>query len=144
MSDPFAGMSEAKRPQIKFGKPGDWFKGVVVDNTREIENKLSAKREMQTIYEFKALGGSFHNIVEKKVDDQPTEVQVGEFYSYFAKGMTKSMLKNAKIGQIIGIRFTEERKASQPGYNDTKIINVLLGEMDPTYQGESAADGPAF
>ena len=143
MSDPFEGMQESKRPQVKFGKVGDWFKGTVVDNTREIENKLSAKREMQTIYEFKGLGGSFHNIVNKVVDVDTTEIKPGEFYSFFAKGLIKAQLKNAKLGQIIGLRFREERKATQPGFNDTKIIEVWLGDMDPDYQGESSGELPA-
>lgn len=145
MSDPFAGMSESKRPQVKFGRVGDWFKGTVVDNTREIENKLSAKREMQTIYEFKGLGGVFHNIVDKVVSAEETAIKPGEFYSFFAKGLVKAQLKNAKLGQIIGLRFREERKATQPGFNDTKIIEVWLGDMDPDYSGETSSDvKPAF
>src|SRR3990167_177602 len=99
-NDPFAGMTEAKRPQVKFGKVGDWFKGTVVDNTREIENKLSAKREMQTIYEFKMHGGSFHDIVDKVPQADVTDIKAGEFYSYFAKGAVKAQLKSAKIGQV--------------------------------------------
>lgn len=138
--DPFEGMEEAKRPQIKFGKIGDWFKGTIVDNTREIENKLSAKHEMQLICEFKMFGGSFHNIENKVVMDEPTVLEQGEFYSYFAKGPVKVQLQRAKIGQIVGLRFTEERPNAQPGLNATKIIKVYLGEMDPDYQGEQAGD----
>lgn len=138
--DPFDGMNEAKRPQVKFGKVGDWFKGTIVDNTREIPNKLSSKNEMQLICEFKMNGGSFHNIEEKVVAAEPTEILKGEFYSLFAKGMVKAQLERAKIGQVIGLRFAEERPPSQPGFNPTKIIKVFLGEMDPEYQGESAAD----
>ncbi len=138
--DPFAGMEEAKRPQVKFGTVGDWFKGTLVDNSRQIENKLSAKHEMQTIYEFKAHGGSFHDIVDKVVQPDATEIIPGEFYSYFGKGAVQAQMKNAKIGQVIGLRFAEQRKATQPGFNDTKIIKVFLGDMDPNYQGEQAGD----
>lgn len=138
--DPFAEMQEAKRPQVKFGKVGDWFKGTVVDNTREIENSLSAKHEMQTIYEFKAQGGLFHNIEDKVVAEQPTEVKKGEFFSYFAKGAVQAQLKNAKLGQVVGLRFAEQRKSTKTGFNDTKIIKVYLGDMDPEYQGETSQD----
>lgn len=139
--DPFAGMKESRGSQIKFGKPGDWFRGTVVRNDRRIANKLSAKGEMQTIYEFKALGGKFHDIVDKVVQPEVTEVVVGEFYSFFAKGFVEAELKKAKIGQIIGLSFTEERAATQPGFNKTKIIKVLMGDMDPDYKGETAGDG---
>lgn len=138
--DPFEGMDEAKRPQIKFGKVSDWFKGTVVDNTRQMPNKLSAKQEMQTIYEFKAHGGSFHDIVNKVVQEDATEIVANEFYSFFAKGAVQAQLKNAKIGQIVGLRFAEQRPATTPGFNDTKIIKVFLGEMDPNYQGEQSGD----
>ncbi len=138
--NPFEGMNEAKRPQVKFGKPGDWFKGVLVDNTREIPNRLSAKQEMQLVAEFKMIGGSYHGILNKIVDAEPTEVVPGEFMSYFAKGIVKDQLKKAKIGQIIGLSFSEEKPATQPGFNNTKIIKVYLGDMDPTYQGEMSTD----
>lgn len=138
--NPFEGMEEAKRPQIKFGKVGDWFKGTIVDNTREIENKLSAKHEMQLICEFKIKGGSFHDIVDKIPATEPTLLNAGEFYSLFAKGPVKAQLERAKIGQVVGLRFAEERPNAQPGLNATKIIKVYLGEMDPEYQGEQAGD----
>ena len=138
--DPFEGMEEAKRPQIKMGKVGDWFKGTLVDNTREIENKLSAKHEMQIIAEFKMHGGSFHDISDKVVAENATVVVPSDFMSYFAKGMVRDQLKKAKLGQVIGIRFTEERSPSQPGFNPTKIIKVFLGEMDPDYKGEQGSD----
>ena len=139
-TNPFDGMEEAKRPQIKLGKPGDWFKGTLVDNTREIENKLSAKKEMQLIAEFKMHGGSFHDIVNKVPATEPTEVEKGSFFSYFAKGVVKSQLERAKVGQVIGIKFAEEKPNSNPGFNATKIIRVYLGDMDPEYQGETSAD----
>ncbi len=138
--DQFEGMSEAKRPQVKFGKVGDWFKGVITSNDREIENKLSAKHEMQTIYEFKMQGGSFHGIQDKVVDMEPTVIEKGEFYSYFAKGAVQAQLKGAKLGQVVGLRYAEERPNPQPGLNATKIIKVYLGEMDSEYQGEQGGD----
>ena len=143
--DPFAGMEESKRPQVKFGKAGDWFKGTITDNTRQIENKLSAKHEMQTIYEFKMKGGSYHNIVEETPGKyvavaEPTAIVKDDFMSYFAKGAVQAQLKNAKIGQVVGLRFVEERAPSPPGHNPTKIIKVYLGEMDPDYHGEQAGD----
>ena len=138
--DPFAGMEEAKRPQIKMGKVGDWFRGTLTDNTKEIENKLSAKHEMQTICEFKIHGGSFHDIVNKVPVADATALTPGDYYSYFAKGIVRDQLRKAKIGQIIGVRFAEQKAATTPGFNDTKIIKVFLGEQDPEYGGETSTD----
>jgi hypothetical protein len=138
----FDGMQEPSGSIIKFGKVGNWFKGVVTANEKQVPNKLKAGgKEMQTIYEFKALGGSYNDIINKIPQEKVTVVVPGEFYSYFAKGFTDSLLKKAKLGQIVGLSFTEERKATQPGYSDTKIIKVFLGGMDPNYQGEQAGDG---
>ena len=136
--DPFDGMNEAKSTIMKFGKVGDWFKGTLTDNTREIENTLSGKGDMQRIFEFKGIGGSLHGITNKVVNETPDEITPGTFYSFFAKSFMKDQLKAAKIGQIIGLRFTEEKKATKPGFNNTKIIKVYFGEMDPEYKGEDS------
>ncbi len=148
MSDelnPFEGMKESRRSQVKFGKVGDWFKGTLVDDTRELQNKLSPKKEMQKVYEFKMHGGSFHNIIEKApgrydAEEEATVIGKGEFYTYIAKEVVQSQMRNAKIGQVIGMRFTEDRPPTTPGFNSTKIIKVYLGEIDPEYQGEASGD----
>lgn len=142
-NDQFAGMQEVKieYKNLKFGKVGDWFKGTLTDNTRQIKNNLSKEGEMQTVYEFKAIAGSFHNIVDKVVDDTPTTVVKGDFWTLISgKVAIVSQLKQAKIGQVIGLRFAESIKNKQPGFDNTKVIKVLLGEMDPEYQGETSRD----
>jgi len=50
------------------------------------------------------------------------------------------MLKDAKIGQVIGLKFTEERPAKVKGYNKTKIVKVVLGKMDDEYLAAQEAD----
>lgn len=132
---------KVKYNNIKFGKIGDWFKGTLTDNTRQIVNNLSPKKEMQTIYEFKAKGGSFHDIIKKQVQADATIITPDEFWSYItSKPSIIQQLKNAKIGQVIGLRFTEMKEAKTPGFDDAKIIKVYLGEMDPEYQGETNHD----
>lgn len=141
--DPMEGMEEVKVEYntIKFGEVGDWFKGTLTDNTRQLVNNLSPKKEMQTVYEFKAQGGSLHLVINKKVQAEATEIQKGDFWSLItSKPAILSQLKNAKFGQTIGFRFTETIKNKQPGFDDTKVIKVYLGEMDPDYQGETSAD----
>ncbi len=142
-NDPFAGMEEVKveYKNIKFGKAGDWVKGTLTDNTRQIPNNLSPKKEMQTIFEFMIHGGSFHDIVKRQVQAEATLPQKGEFWSYITdKPAILQQMKDAKIGQVVGLRLAEIKPATVPGHDDTKLIKVMLGGMDPEYQGQSAGD----
>ncbi len=143
MDDLFDEKNEVKNSynNIKFGKEGDWFRGVLTENTRQMENKLSEKREMQTIFEFKAQGGSLHLINDRVVDEEATEVQPGEYWSFITgKQALLNQLKKAKLGQVVGLKFSETVKSKTKGFGDAKIIKVYLGEMDPEYQGETSQD----
>jgi hypothetical protein len=140
MDEIFNEQNEVKTSAIKFGKIGDWFKGTLVGNDRQVPNKLSAEKEMQTIYEFKIHGGEFHNIVNNVPVADTTVLKEGDFWSYFAKPAIQAQMRNAKLGQIVGMRFVEERPNSTAGLNATKVIKVYLGGMDPNYHGEQAGD----
>ena len=137
--DSFEGMEEQKIEynNIKLGKVGDWFKGVLIDNSRKLPNILSQKKEMQTIFVFKANGGSFHNVVERQVQSEATEVKVGEEWSFITgKPALLKQLERAKLGQVVGLRFAEKVKASTPGFADAHIIKIYLGEMSSEYEKE--------
>lgn len=126
---------------VKFGKVGDYIKGTLVNNTKQLVNNLSPKKEMQTVFEIKVQAGSLHLINKKVVDAEPTIPQPGEFWSFItSKAVMLDMLKGIRIGQIVGLRLDEIRAAKTAGYDDTKIIKVYPGIMDDTYQGESGAD----
>lgn len=126
---------------IKFGKVGDWFKGTLTENTRQIKNQLSKTGEMQTVFEFKAHGGSLHLIEKRQVQADATIVPAGEFWSFITgKPAIVKQLKAAQLGQIVGLKLSEIKPATQPGFDDTKIISVYVGNMDPEYQGETSAD----
>jgi hypothetical protein len=144
--DPFADLNEVKSSAIKWGKPGDWVKGTLTDNSREVPNRLSSKNEMQRIFEFKVSGGSFHFINEdKSVAKDPTVLETGSYWSVYAKPGLATQLRNAKLGQIVGLRYERDEAPKVKGNNPTKIIKAFLGEMDSTYQGESKGDElPAF
>lgn len=141
--DPMEGMEEQKVEynNLKFGKVGDFIRGTLTDNSRQIQNNLSKTKEMQTIYQFKIIAGSFHDIVKRQVQETITECKPGEFWSYITgKNAIVQQLKSAKIGQIVGLRLAEIKPSKTPGYDDTKIIKVFLGGMDPEYQGETNED----
>lgn len=140
------GFDESKKVKveynnIKFGMKGDWFRGTLTANSRQIRNNLSAQKEMQTVFEFKARGGSFHDIVKKQIQTTPRIIQKGEFWSYItSKPALLNQLKKAQLGQIIGFRFSDSKPSKIAGQDDAKIIDVYLEEMDAEYQGETAAD----
>jgi len=144
IKDPLFDEENEVKPDYKnlaWGRVGDWFKGTLTDNTRQIPNNLSQKKEMQTIFEFKAHGGSFHDIINKVVQEIPTVVNKGEFWSLItSKPALLSVLNKVKIGQVVGLRFKESKEAKTPGFDDAKIISVYPGEMDAEYQGETAGD----
>lgn len=141
-NDPMFGMQqqEVKYNNLKFGKVGDWFKGTLTEKSKQIKNNLPPFG-MQTVFGFKAHGGSFHDIVKKQVQAEATQVVEGDFWSYITgKDVIINQIKNAKIGQVIGLRLTEIKPSTKPGFDDTKIISVFVGDMDPTYQGETVGD----
>ena len=49
-------------------------------------------------------------------------------------------IKGASIIVKDGFRFAELKESKTPGFDDTKIIKVYVGGMDPTYQGETSRD----
>ena len=132
---------------IKFGRVGDYFKGTLINNTRTMQNNLSEKKEMQTIFELKAKEGSLHLITDRQVDPNATKIVAGEDWSFITgKTVMLKALEKAKIGQIIGLKFTEEKKAGKKGFNPAKIIKIFLGKMDDEWlkSQEEQGDGIEF
>ena len=138
MSDSYESMQgeEVRQSIIKFGKIGDWFMGTLVDDTRRVPNRLNPAKGEQVVYRFKIISGSWHDIKDKVVSETPTVVLRGEVWSYFGNTVTQDQMRNAKIGQIVAMKFKLEKPPTQPGYNPTKVIAIKLGAMDDTYQGE--------
>src|SRR3990167_401427 len=104
--DQFEGMQEVKPEYntLAWGKVGDWFKGTLTDNTRGLKSAFPPF-DMQTVYEFKAHGGSFHDIIKKVVQDNATECVKGDFWSLISgKPAIVNALKRAKLGQIVAFR----------------------------------------
>lgn len=142
-ADPMGDLNEVKSQWVKWGKPGDWIRGTLCD-VREMDSQLSDKPGKVKVYEFIAAGGSFHNFEkvagETKVDAEPTLLEKGQVWTIGGKAGIDSQMRNVKIGQIFGMRFSEEKPNKNKAFSPTKVVKVLLGEMDPEYQGQTAAD----
>lgn len=129
--DIFDDANEMKSSFFVKGKPGDNIKGTVVGVSQNI-NKMNGK-DSHT-WEIKASGGSFHKLDENKAPvKEVTEIKDGEYWSIsadFNSALDKQM-KNIKIGQIIGIKFTETLKPTVAGHSPTKVMKVYTsGDMD--------------
>lgn len=132
----FSTENEVKSNFISWGKPGDFIVGTLA-STREVENNLPGKPagEMQTIYEFKALDGSFHVLDDRK---QPvadaTIVKAGEFWNVGGKKGIDAQMRNIKIGQVLGMKFMEEIPSKTKGFNPTKVVKIFTtGKMDTDF-----------
>ena len=140
-----AGLSEAPASWVKWGTPGDWVRGTLAD-VREMESTLADKPgEMVKVYEFVASGGSFHNFKKENgvvnMDAEATILEKGSMWLIGGKAGIDNQMRNVKIGQIFGMRFAEEKPNKRnTSYSPTKVIKVLIGEMDSEYQGQTSAD----
>ena len=141
-NDPFEeGMSEVKTSWVKWGKIGDFIKGTLVD-IREINSMLPGKEGQRVkVYEILAQMGSFHQIdEEKKPIDPPVVINMGEYWTIGGKPGIDSQMRNIKLGQIVGLRFTEVKPSKTKGFNALKVIKIYVGGMDPNYVGQNSAD----
>ena len=136
-------LKEVKAGWIKFGKVGDWIRGTLAD-VREMDSQMKPGEKVK-VYEFVAQGGAFHYFKKESgaivVDPEPTILDTGSIWIVGGKPGIDDKMRNVKIGQIFGMRFQEEKpNKKNPSYNPTKVIKVLVGEMDKDYHGQTAAD----
>ena len=141
--DPMEGLEEVKVPWVKWGEVGDWFRGTLTD-VREIDDNFNPG-EKAKIYEVMISAGSFHYFEKvngvTEVDKEPTILEAGSIWNVGGKRNIDGQMRNVKIGQTFGIRFSELKPNKNKSFNDAKILKVLVGEMDSNYSGETAADG---
>lgn len=132
-----AGFEKPKSNLFKFGKEGDAIKGIYL-GAKDFEGNYGPTK----IYEIEGIDGSYHDIVDDVVDENPTEVKKGESYSVFSKNTFADDISKAVPGQQVIIRFTEQRKSQANGKN-YKMIECLLGPVDPDH-GFAKPDEVAF
>lgn len=145
-NDPlFAPENAVGRSRVVFGKVGDFIKGTLVD-IREIEDSGPyGKGGKVKIYEILTETGSFHELDDKRNPKDPAiKIGAGEYYSVFGKPSIDDAMRRIKLGQIVGIRFTEEKPSKTKGYNPSKVIKVFPGPMNEQWQGENSSDAAAY
>lgn len=134
--------NEIKSVAMKFNKVGDGLKGTLLERKKQKSNYGNG--ELVNFYTFKVHAGTYHDLNdEKQLIDIPVELTAGTIIGVWGKPQLDDKLGQIKYGQIVGIRLTEKKKPSQPGYYPTNIYAVYPGGMDPDYMGEGAAEAAA-
>lgn len=116
----------------------NWVKWTKVDNriegtlvsVKQQPSKLPNKRgQMETVYEIKADGGLFHDILKDKTNgnvqiiEPPIEIKSGEFW-FVSKDSIDKAMRNIKIGQKIAMKLVEIVPSKQTGYDPFKHVKV--------------------
>ena len=141
--------NEATNNFVGFNEVGDYILGTLVGR-KKVKSTLPDKDgEMQNIYEFKVKECMYHVLDEKKrVVEDAIEPNEDDIVSVGGRKVIDSRMARVKLGQIVGLKFTEELPAKTKGYNPTKLIKVYTpkdesGEfkMDEDYTPEGEDDG---
>lgn len=140
--------NEAQNNFVSWGAVGDFILGTLV-GIREVKSTLPDRAgEMQKIFDFKIKECSYHLLDDRKNPIDPPETpERGELVSVGGRKTIDSRMARAKVGQIVGLKFTEELPAKTKGYNNTKLIKVFLPktpeglpEMDEAWVAEQEPD----
>jgi len=137
-SDLFNDKNQVRAAFVKFTQVGDWFEGTLHE-VREIDSSLPGKEgEKQKVYDFIVRSGTFHvaDPITKRAYADGTGVitlQKGELWSMGGKQSIDNSMRNIKIGQIFGAKFTEEKPSKTKGFAAQKVISIFAGKMDEEY-----------
>lgn len=118
--------NEAQNNFVSWGQIGDFILGTLV-GVKEVKSTLPDKEgELQKVYEVKVKECSYHVLDDKKrVIEEPVVPSEGDLVSVGGRKSIDSRLARVKLGQVFGLKFTEELPAKTKGYNPTKVIKVF-------------------
>jgi hypothetical protein len=120
---------------VKWGKVGDVIKGTLIGVTEQDNSQKPG--EKQKVYEIEVDAGFFHNIVDKVVQPEPTELDKGDVVNVGGKSIIDKAMRKADIGQKVIMRYTGDFKL--PNGNTAKTVSVKLGGMDPNWTAKPSA-----
>jgi hypothetical protein len=123
--------NEVKSNWIKWGVPmEDKLLGTLTRKWQSESQFDGKKGEMQNNYDFKIEAGSFHDLDDsfKPVKD-PTVLVAGDIWTVGGRVSMDNQMTNIKVGQIIGLKYVEEKKGKKGRY-PAKIIKVYVLKND--------------
>ena len=118
--------NEAQNNFVSWGQIGDFILGTLI-GVKEVKSTLPDKEgELQKVYEVKVKECSYHVLDDKKrVIEEPVVPSEGDLVSVGGRKSIDSRLARVKLGQVFGLKFTEELPAKTKGYNPTKVIKIF-------------------
>lgn len=128
----------------------DKIHGTLVRHFRQKSQMADREGEMQSVYDIIADEvTTFHKLDdEKKVVPEAIVINVGDVYSIGGTAVIDRQMQNIKLGQIIGLKFIELKKATVKGHSPAKIIKVYAPKnaegtgplMDEAWVAQNAKD----
>lgn len=99
---------------------------------RQIKSAIVGKEnEMVNVYELKADTGSFHEVDDKKkLIETPITINAGEIWSIGGKAGIDAQMRNIKVGQKVGFKYTDEQPNKIKGYAPSKSIKIFAPKND--------------
>ncbi len=149
--------NEAKNNFVGFNSIGDFVYGALL-SAKQVPSTLPDKKgELQWIYTVKVYECEYHVLdAKKRVVDESIVVEAGEIISVVrepvgGRSMIDSRMERVKVGQVFGLKFTEELEPKTRGYNPTKVIKVFTpkdraggfemdAEVEAAHAGKQAVD----
>jgi hypothetical protein len=119
--------NESKNSFVGFNEIGDYILGTLTARKQVPSTLPDRVGELQWIYEIKVRDCAYHVLDDrKKVVEEAVEPEAGDIVSVGGRAMIDSRVAKVKIGQVFGLKFTEELPAKTKGYNPTKLIKVFV------------------
>ncbi len=112
---------------MKFNVPmEDKVKGTLIEKRTMKSTLPGAEGKVVNVYEMKVEVGSFHVLDDKKrVVDEPVVLNAGDFLSIGGTAVIDRQMTNIKVGQVVGLKFIEEKASKTKGFTAAKIVKVL-------------------
>ena len=118
--------NEAQNAFASWTVVGDYVFGTLIARRTVASTLPDREGEKQNIYEIKIDEGSYHILDDKKkVVEAPIVLSKGDIISVGGRWSIDSRMERVKIGQKVGLKFSEEKPATTKGYNPAKIIKVF-------------------
>jgi hypothetical protein len=119
MDNFFTNENVSRSSWVKFTNVGDYVYGTLVAK-KTVKSNFSQSGEAQA-----------YEILAKEGLSGGQKIQEGSRVNVGGKASIDAGLSSAKIGQIVGIKYTEKVASKTKGYQEAKLIKVFTkGEMN--------------
>lgn len=131
-TDDWGNAEEVQSNWVKFNVPvEDRFKGIYLGRRTMNSTMKGKENEKVNVYEFKGIEGEYHVLDEKKkVVEEAVVVEKDAFYSVGGTAVIDRQMQNMKVGQVLGLKFIEEKPSHTKGFNPAKIVKVFQFKND--------------